>query len=166
ISLSTDNGATWPYVLAGSTANDGSADVIMPNVVAPKARVKVEALGNVFFDVNHTDFALTAPPTSTIGGNVSATLSLTLGAPASFGAFTAGITKDYDAQMSAGVISTAGDATLSVADPSATAPGHLVNGAFSIPTALLAKANAGSYSTVGSAPASLLTYSGPVSNNS
>jgi hypothetical protein len=165
ISLSTDNGATWPYVLSSSTANDGSADVIMPNVVAPKARVKVEALGNVFFDVNHTDFALVAPPTGTIGGTVPATLSLTLGAPASFGGFTAGITKDYDAQMPANVISTAGDATLSVADQSSNAPGHLVNGAFSLPTALLAKANAGSYSTVGSAPANLLTYPGPVSND-
>ncbi len=165
ISLSTDGGATWPYVLSSSTANDGSADVIMPNVVAPKARVKVEALGNVFFDVNHTDFALTAPPTGTVGGTVPATLSLTLGAPANFGGFTAGITKDYDAQQTATVISTAGDATLSVADPSSNAPGHLVNGTFSLPSALLAKANAGSYSTVGSAPANLLTYSGPVSND-
>jgi hypothetical protein len=166
ISLSTDNGATWPYVLAASTANDGSADVIMPNVVAAKARVKVEALGNVFFDVNHTDFALVAAPTGTVGGDVPATLSLTLGPAASFGAFTAGVAKDYDAQQTATVVSTAGDATLSVADNNATAPGHLVNGAFSLPTALLAKANAGSYSTVGSAPANLLSYSGPVSNDS
>jgi hypothetical protein len=165
ISLSTDGGATWPYVLASSTANDGSADVIMPNVVAAKARVKVEAVGNVFFDVNHTDFALVAPPTSTVGGNVPATLSLTLGPAASFGAFTAGLTKDYDAQQAATVISTAGDATLSVADASPNVPGHLVNGTFSLPTALLAKANAGSFSTVGSAPASLLTYSAPVSND-
>jgi hypothetical protein len=165
ISLSTDGGATWPYVLAASTANDGSADVIMHNVVAPKARVKVEALGNVFFDVNHTDFALTAPPTGTVGGTVPATLSLTRGAPASLGAFTAGVTKDYDAQQTATVISTAGDATLWVTDPSANTPGHLVNGAFSLPTARLAKANAGSYSTVGSAPANLLMYSGPVSND-
>ncbi len=165
ITLSTDGGATWPYVLSDSTANDGSADVIMPNVVAAKARVKVEALGNVFFDVNHTDFALTAPPTGTVGGTVPATLSLTLGSPAAFGPFQAGLTKDYDAQMSANVISTAGDATLSVADPSSTAPGHLVNGAFSLPTALLAKANAGLYGTVGSAAATLLTYSAPVSND-
>ena len=47
-----------------------------------------------------------------VGGTVPATLSLTLGAPASFGAFTPGIGKDYSAQTSANVISTAGDATL------------------------------------------------------
>ena len=39
-------------------------------------------------------------------------------------------------RTTANVISTAGDATLSVADPSATATGHLVNGAFSLPQAL------------------------------
>ena len=38
------------------------------------------------------------------------------------------------------MISTAGDATLSVADPSSTATGHLVNGAFSLPQPLQAKA--------------------------
>ena len=58
-----------------------------------------------------------------VGGTVPATLSLTLGAPAAFGAFTPGIAKDYTASMTATVISTAGDATLTVADPSATATG-------------------------------------------
>ena len=38
------------------------------------------------------------------------------------------------------MISTAGDATLSVTDPSANAPGHLVNGTFSLPSAVQAKA--------------------------
>src|SRR4051812_29137116 len=63
-----------------------------------------------------------------VGGTVPATLALTLGTPAAFGAFAPGVAKDYDASMTANVISTAGDATLSVADPSATATGHLVNG--------------------------------------
>ncbi len=61
--------------------------------------------------------------------------------------------------------STAGDAALTVTDPSATAPGHLVNGAFSLPQALQARAVPGSFATVGSAPALLLTYTGPTSNN-
>ena len=51
-----------------------------------------------------------------------ATLALTLGAPASFGAFTPGVAKDYTASTTANVISTAGDATLSVADPSRPPP--------------------------------------------
>src|SRR3954452_12438578 len=72
------------------------------------------------------------------GGNVPATLALTLGQPASFGPFTPGVAKDYTASTTANVISSAGDATLSVVDPSANVPGHLVNGAFSLPQAVQA----------------------------
>ncbi len=101
-----------------------------------------------------------------------ATLSLTLGAPAAFGAFTPGVARDYFASTTANVISTAGDATLSVADPSSRRPGHLVNGAFSLPQPLQARArnaaNTGTaYNNVGSSasPLNLLTYSAPVSND-
>src|SRR3954454_4047229 len=64
-----------------------------------------------------------------IGGTVPATLGLTLGTPAAFGAFTPGVAKDYDASMTANVISSAANATLSVADPATTNTGKLVNGA-------------------------------------
>ena len=62
-----------------------------------------------------------------------------------------------------------GDATLSVADPSPNATGHLVNGTFSLPQALQAKASSvsgtgGAYSPVGGST-TLLTYGGPVSND-
>jgi hypothetical protein len=70
-------------------------------------------------------------PEAPVTGTVPATLSLTLGAPAAFGAFTPGIDKEYTATSSANVISTAGDATLTVSDP-----GHLVNGAFTLPEPL------------------------------
>src|SRR4051812_27576059 len=74
------------------------------------------------------------------GGSVPATLALTLGALAAFPSFTPGVARDYDAAMAANVISTAGSAALSIADPSATATGRLVNGAFSLPTVLQARA--------------------------
>jgi predicted acyl esterase len=100
-----------------------------------------------------------------VGATVPATLSLTLGTPASFGAFTPGIAKDYAAQTSANVISTAGNAALSVADPSSTATGHLVNGAFSLPSTLQANAG-GPFADVGgsAAPTTLKTWSNPTSN--
>jgi hypothetical protein len=103
-----------------------------------------------------------------VGGTVPATLSLTLGTPASFGAFAAGVGQDYFASGTATVLSTAGDATLSVADPSTTATGHLVNGAFSLPQALQAKVGTGSYGSVGgsASPLALTTWSAPVSNAS
>ena len=107
-----------------------------------------------------------------VSGSVPATLALTLGTPASFGPFTAGVAKDYFASTTANVISTAGDGTLSVSDPSTTATGHLVNGTFSLPQALQADAtspagNGGVFAPVGgsSSPTTLLTYNGPVSND-
>jgi predicted acyl esterase len=101
----------------------------------------------------------------TVTGTVPATLSLTLGSPASFGAFTPGVARDYLATMAATVVSTAGDATLTVADPSTANTGRLVNGAFALPQALQARANDGAYAVVGGAPTSLLAYGGPVSND-
>jgi hypothetical protein len=65
-----------------------------------------------------------------VGGTVPATLSLTLGAPATFGAFVPGVEEEYTAATTANVISSAGDATLTVSDPSPVATGHLVNGTF------------------------------------
>ena len=70
--------------------------------------------------------------------------------------------KDYLASTTATVTSTAGEATLSVADTATTAPGHLVNGAFALPQALQISANGGAYAPVGG---TLLTYTGPVSND-
>ena len=70
--------------------------------------------------------------------------------------------------MTATVISTAGDATLSVADPSSTATGRLVNGAFALSEPLQARANANAFaplSTTAASPLALLTYTGPVSND-
>ncbi|WP_326557757.1 M12 family metallo-peptidase [Micromonospora sp. NBC_01796] len=62
ISLSTDDGATFPYVLAERTANDGTATVAVPNVATTTARIRVEAVGNVFFDLNDDKFTITAGP--------------------------------------------------------------------------------------------------------
>jgi predicted acyl esterase len=101
----------------------------------------------------------------TVGGTVPATLSLSLGPAASFGALTAGVAKDYTAQQSANVISTAGNAALTVADPSSTATGHLVNGAFSLPSALQANAG-GPFADVGgsASPTLLKSWTAPTSN--
>jgi hypothetical protein len=110
-----------------------------------------------------------APPVEgVVGGSVPATLALTLGAPATFGAFTPGLERTYEASTTATVISTAGDAALAVSDPSTNNPGHLVNGTFALPSALQAAGStAGTYAAVGgsSAPTTLKTWAGPVSND-
>ena len=61
ISLSVDGGHTYPLVLAASTPNDGTESVIVPNVATTQARVKIEAVGNIFFDVSNADFTVTLP---------------------------------------------------------------------------------------------------------
>ena len=55
------------------------------------------------------------------------------------------------------MISSAGDAALTVSDPSSVAPGRLVNGAFSLASPLLAGGSP--------LPATVKTYAGPVSND-
>ena len=122
-----------------------------------------------------TVIAEATPPaeaTTSVGGTVPATLSLSLGAPASFGEFTPCVTKTYLAGTSANVISTAGDALLSVHDASTVATGHLVNGAFSLAQPLQARATNSAvtgtaFNNVGGAasPLNLLTWNGPVSND-
>ncbi|MES2319905.1 MAG: M12 family metallo-peptidase [Pseudomonadota bacterium] len=58
ISLSTDGGETFPHVLAASTPNTGSKAVTLPMVGSTAARIKIEALTNVFFDVSNANFTL------------------------------------------------------------------------------------------------------------
>ncbi len=58
ISLSTDGGLTFPTVLVASTPNDGAQSVLLPNVTTSTARIKVEAVGNYFFDVNDANFSI------------------------------------------------------------------------------------------------------------
>jgi PKD repeat protein len=173
--------------LTSTGGNDTWATTTVPlqNVQAGKHELFVTfrtvdggASSRSLFNLNWVEFGgngVTVQHTDTpgsVGGSVPATLALTLGTPASFGAFTPGIAKTYTASTTANVISTAGDATLSVADPSSTATGHLVNGAFSLPQALQAQATSpagagGALADVGgsSAPTTLLTYGGPVSND-
>jgi autotransporter-associated beta strand protein len=115
---------------------------------------------------NSVTLIVVATADGTVGGTVPATLSLTLGAPASFAAFTPGAAREYSASTTATVISTAGNGTLSVADPSDTATGRLVNGAFSLPQPLQVSGG-GAFAPVGGSanPTTLKTWSNPVSND-
>ncbi len=62
ISFSTDGGQTFPNTLLASTANDGTETVTIPNIATTTGRIKVEAVGNIFFDINNASVTVTAGP--------------------------------------------------------------------------------------------------------
>ena len=155
---------------------DGSvAGSAVPNGTA----INTSALGNYEFTVLAKDGAgntktttrhySVVPVSGDVGGGTAATLNLTLGTPASFSPFIPGLGKDYATSMTATINSSAGDATLSVADPSATATGRLMNGSFALEAPLQVSATSPNgasapQSAVGgsAAPTKLLTYAGPL----
>ena len=121
---------------------------------------------NASNEVQAFDVPITATSNGTVGGTVPATLSLSLSAtPAAFAPFIPGRAADYFATTTANVISTAGDAALSVADPSSNATGRLVNGSFALTERVQAGVG-GTYAPVGgsSSPTTIKTWSAPTSN--
>ena len=59
ITLSTDGGYTYPITLAASVTNNGATTVTVPaGLKTTTARVKVAAVGNVFFDISDANFSI------------------------------------------------------------------------------------------------------------
>ena len=57
-------------MLEASTANDGAHTVVLPNITTSTARIKVEAVGNYFFDINDANFSISpavTPPVVHLG---------------------------------------------------------------------------------------------------
>jgi hypothetical protein len=84
ILLSTNGGTSFPTVLVASTPNDGSQTVVVPAGTTTTARIKVEAVGNVFFDVSNANFQVTPggggnlPPSANAGADQSVNAGTTV----------------------------------------------------------------------------------------
>jgi hypothetical protein len=147
-----------PPDVSATAAGNGTVDVTQVTSLPGTAIVRVTSEdGSTTKTYTVGLVPLSTSTGGSVGGTVPATLSLTLGAPASFGPFTPGVGRTYTASTTANVISTAGDATLTVADPSSDAPGHLVNGSFSLAQPLMVNGNP--------LPSMVKTWSAPVSND-
>ena len=110
--------------------------------------------------------AVTPPPVEVeeeieLEGNVAPTLSVGLGGTPSLGTFIPNVARDYTANMTATITSTAGAATLTVADASATQTGKLVNGAHALAQPLQVRAGTAAFAPL-SVPAALLALTEPV----
>ena len=62
IELSIDGGYTFPITLLASTPNTGSADIDVTNDFTSQAKIRVRALGNIFYDMSNNDFTISPNP--------------------------------------------------------------------------------------------------------
>ncbi len=100
---------------------------------------------------------------------MASVLSLNIATPGSLGSFVPATARTYDTSAAATVVSTAGDAALSVTDASATSTGKLVNGAFALSSPLQVRAVSAAQtnpafqplSETAGAPVNLLSYATP-----
>ena len=78
--LSIDGGLSFPYTLIPSTPNIGSASIVLPNTPTSSARIKVEAIDNIFFNISLPNFTITPsstlPPTLLTEGNTNRAIAL------------------------------------------------------------------------------------------
>jgi len=70
IRMSLDGGSTFPIMLKANTPNDGSETVLVPNIGTDTARIMVEAVGNIFFDIGDANFGVLGPTTASVGGRI------------------------------------------------------------------------------------------------
>ena len=111
-------------MLLANTPNDGSEVVTLPNVGTSKARIMVQAVGNVFFDISDVDFSITGPPVAPTGSqllNISTRSRVQTGDNVMIGGFI--VTGDVPKKV-----------VLRAIGPSLSSNGTLVNGRLEDPT--------------------------------
>ena len=80
ILLSIDGGNTFPVILSSNKPNTGAASVIIPNMPTSTARIRIEAIENIFFSISLPNFTITpnsmAAPKLLTEGNTNRAIAL------------------------------------------------------------------------------------------
>jgi len=61
IQLSVDSGYSFAITLVANTPNDGNEQITVPANITTKARIRVIAVGNIFYDISNNNFEITTP---------------------------------------------------------------------------------------------------------
>ncbi len=101
IALSVDGGFSFPHVIASNVSNNGSYSFTLAAAIpaTTKARVRVSAVGNVFFDISDANFTITSTnsvPNISVTGSINVTQG---GAPV-----TTQVATVSDTQQAAGTL--------------------------------------------------------------
>lgn len=100
ISISTDGGNTFSTLVA-STPNDGTEAVTIPNTPSTTARIKIEAVGNIFFDISNTNFTISGAVACGNPSGLNASSITTSSATVSWSAVSGALSYDVDYKTTA-----------------------------------------------------------------
>jgi hypothetical protein len=146
VELSTDGGSTFSP-LGGSTVNDGSTTVTVPNTPTTQARIRVSCVTGIFFDISNANFTIVdggsggpapildslSPTSGSITGGTSVTLTGTNfvnGATVLFGATPATSVTFNSATSITAVAPVHIEGTVSVTVTNPDTQSSTLNGAF------------------------------------
>jgi len=95
ISYFTDGGNNFSTLVA-STANDGSEVVTIPNTLSSTARIKIEAVGNIFFDISNSNFTISGAAACGDPAGLTSSAITNTSATVSWSAVSGALTYDVD----------------------------------------------------------------------
>ena len=137
ITLSLDGGYTYPVTLVSTTTNDGSETIIVPNNPTTMARVRIESVGNIFYDISNTNFTIVSsnpdfvmdvtPATQEVCSPANAVytvaVSSILGYNSPVTLATSGLPMGLAAAFSVNPVTPAGNSVLTLSNTGAVTPG-------------------------------------------